>query len=70
GKPYDNRGRGNTSGGRKQGNGYCYKCGGRGHMSYECSQKMDKPQESGMQEAKEDYGKGVCVKRRGCGSGG
>ncbi|MCI79803.1 hypothetical protein A2U01_0101074, partial [Trifolium medium] len=26
GKPYDNRGRGNTSGGRKPGNGNCYKC--------------------------------------------
>ncbi|MCI86017.1 cellular nucleic acid-binding protein, partial [Trifolium medium] len=36
GKPYDNRGRGNTSGGRRQGNGNYYKCGERGHMSYEC----------------------------------
>ncbi|MCI97299.1 hypothetical protein A2U01_0118600, partial [Trifolium medium] len=24
GKPYDNKGRGNGSGGRKQGNGQCY----------------------------------------------
>ncbi|MCI96158.1 hypothetical protein A2U01_0117458, partial [Trifolium medium] len=27
-------------------------------------------QESNMQEAEEDGGKGVCIKRRGCGSSG
>ncbi|MCI71217.1 hypothetical protein A2U01_0092480, partial [Trifolium medium] len=40
GKPYDNKG--NGSGGRKQGNGLCYKCGERGHMSYDCTRKGDK----------------------------
>ncbi|MCI56578.1 hypothetical protein A2U01_0077829, partial [Trifolium medium] len=33
-KPYDNKG--NGSGGKKQGNGQSYKCGARGHMSYDC----------------------------------
>ncbi|MCI58768.1 cellular nucleic acid-binding protein, partial [Trifolium medium] len=37
GKPYDNKGIGN--GGRKQGIGLCYKCGERGHMSYDCPKK-------------------------------
>ncbi|MCI77478.1 hypothetical protein A2U01_0098748, partial [Trifolium medium] len=41
-KPYDNRGRGNISGGRSQGNENCYKCGERGHMSYECQKKLEK----------------------------
>ncbi|MCI74577.1 cellular nucleic acid-binding protein, partial [Trifolium medium] len=41
GKPYDNRGRGNVNGGRKPGNGSCYKCGERGHMSYDCPKKVD-----------------------------
>ncbi|MCI83840.1 hypothetical protein A2U01_0105116, partial [Trifolium medium] len=36
GKPYDNTGKGNGNGGKKQGNGQCYKCGARGHMSYDC----------------------------------
>ncbi|MCI80717.1 cellular nucleic acid-binding protein, partial [Trifolium medium] len=36
GKPYDNKGRGSASGVRKQGNGQCYKCGARGHKSYDC----------------------------------
>ncbi|MCI79587.1 cellular nucleic acid-binding protein, partial [Trifolium medium] len=40
GKPYDNKG--NGSGGKKQGNGLCYKCGVRGHMSYDCPSKGDK----------------------------
>ncbi|MCI55801.1 hypothetical protein A2U01_0077052, partial [Trifolium medium] len=40
GKPYDNTRRGN--GGKKQGNGQCYKCGARGHMSYDWSNKDDK----------------------------
>ncbi|MCI92359.1 hypothetical protein A2U01_0113655, partial [Trifolium medium] len=40
GKPYDNKG--NGSGGRKQGNGQCYKCGVRGHMSYDCPLKDNK----------------------------
>ncbi|MCI48738.1 cellular nucleic acid-binding protein, partial [Trifolium medium] len=40
-KPYDNRGRGNTSGGRNPGNENCYKCGERGHMSYDCPKKAD-----------------------------
>ncbi|MCI80832.1 cellular nucleic acid-binding protein, partial [Trifolium medium] len=31
GKPYDNRGRGNPSGGRTQGNVNCYHCGEKGH---------------------------------------
>ncbi|MCI59238.1 cellular nucleic acid-binding protein, partial [Trifolium medium] len=39
GKPYDNRGRGNTSGGKKPVNGSCYNCGERGHMSYDCPKK-------------------------------
>ncbi|MCI53544.1 cellular nucleic acid-binding protein, partial [Trifolium medium] len=34
GKPYDNNG--NGSGRKQQGNGLCYKCGARGHMSYDC----------------------------------
>ncbi|MCI69411.1 hypothetical protein A2U01_0090673, partial [Trifolium medium] len=38
-KPYDNRGKGNTSGGRKPVNGNCYNCGERGHMSYDCPKK-------------------------------
>ncbi|MCI60183.1 hypothetical protein A2U01_0081438, partial [Trifolium medium] len=38
GKPYDNKGNGS---GRKQGNGQCYKCGARGHMSYDCPLKDD-----------------------------
>ncbi|MCI49208.1 cellular nucleic acid-binding protein, partial [Trifolium medium] len=41
-KPYDNRGKGNSSGERKQGNGLCFKCGERGHMSYDCPKKGDK----------------------------
>ncbi|MCI61255.1 cellular nucleic acid-binding protein, partial [Trifolium medium] len=41
GKPYDNNGRG-VGGGKKQGNGQCYKCGARGHMSYDCPSKGDK----------------------------
>ncbi|MCI92705.1 hypothetical protein A2U01_0114002, partial [Trifolium medium] len=41
GKPYDNRGRGNTSGGRMPTNGSCYNCGERGHMSYDCPKKVD-----------------------------
>ncbi|MCI44244.1 cellular nucleic acid-binding protein, partial [Trifolium medium] len=39
GKPYDNKG--NGRGGKKQGNGLCYKCGARGHMSYDCPNKDD-----------------------------
>ncbi|MCI82388.1 cellular nucleic acid-binding protein, partial [Trifolium medium] len=30
------------SGKKKQGNGNCYKCGERGHMSYDCPRKSDK----------------------------
>ncbi|MCI85382.1 hypothetical protein A2U01_0106661 [Trifolium medium] len=40
GKPYDNKGNGNGSGRKKQGNGQCYKCGARGHMSYDCRLRM------------------------------
>ncbi|MCI75017.1 cellular nucleic acid-binding protein, partial [Trifolium medium] len=35
GRPYDKKGKGMGNGGRKQGNGQCYKCGARGHMSYD-----------------------------------
>ncbi|MCI71352.1 cellular nucleic acid-binding protein, partial [Trifolium medium] len=42
GKPYDNRGKGNNSGGRKPNNGTCYRCGERGHISYDCPKKVDK----------------------------
>ncbi|MCI82562.1 cellular nucleic acid-binding protein, partial [Trifolium medium] len=35
GKPYDNNGNRR----KKQGNGQCYKCGARGHMSYDCPLK-------------------------------
>ncbi|MCI67754.1 cellular nucleic acid-binding protein, partial [Trifolium medium] len=43
GKPYDNRGRGNQSGGRMQGNVNCYHCGEKGHKSPECpKRKIDK----------------------------
>ncbi|MCI47739.1 hypothetical protein A2U01_0068981, partial [Trifolium medium] len=35
-KPYDDKGKkiGESNGGRK--NGQCYKCGARGHISYDC----------------------------------
>ncbi|MCI42155.1 cellular nucleic acid-binding protein, partial [Trifolium medium] len=42
GRPYDNKKKGIGNGGRKQGNGLCYKCGERGHMSYDCPKKGDK----------------------------
>ncbi|MCI50889.1 cellular nucleic acid-binding protein, partial [Trifolium medium] len=41
-KPYDVMERGNGSGRKKQGNGHCYKCGARGHMSYDCPSKGEK----------------------------
>ncbi|MCI83250.1 hypothetical protein A2U01_0104525, partial [Trifolium medium] len=39
-KPYENKG--NGSGKRKQSNGQCFKCGSRGHISYDCLLKDDK----------------------------
>ncbi|MCI38205.1 cellular nucleic acid-binding protein [Trifolium medium] len=42
GNLYENKGRGNASGVRKQGNGQCYKCGEFGHKSYDCLKKGDK----------------------------
>ncbi|XP_045809723.1 DNA-binding protein HEXBP-like [Trifolium pratense] len=41
-KPYDIVERGSSSGRKKQGNGQCYKCGARGHISYGCPLKDDK----------------------------
>ncbi|MCI51998.1 cellular nucleic acid-binding protein, partial [Trifolium medium] len=44
GKPYGDKGKKGveSSGGRKKGNGNCFKCGEMGHKFYECLKKEDK----------------------------
>ncbi|MCI63100.1 hypothetical protein A2U01_0084357, partial [Trifolium medium] len=44
GKPYEDKGKKSveSSGGRKNGNGNCYRCGEIRHKFYECPKKEDK----------------------------